>query len=198
MLILGHLGCALAATQVGESTYRRVSGRRLSAAAKLIDYRILAVGAMLPDIVDKPLSLIAVPGVLDGVTRNIGHTLLFSLLLLLVWRLNSGRKLNFLLPLAIGSGLHLLFDGMFTIPSTLLSPFLGWEFIEEGHSADLFTALPLPSLPWNVHWIVFSELLGGLLLTHTVFGMWRERKREGHLGLPRSPKPLQAPVTPAN
>ena len=194
MLILGHLGCALAATQAGEAGYKSVSGRKFSTAAKMIDYRILAIGAMLPDIIDKPLSLIALPGVLDGVTRNIGHTLLFSLLLLFIRRLNSGRKLNFLLPLAIGSALHLLLDGMFTIPSTLLWPFMGWEFVDIGHATDLFTALSMPDLPWNFRWLVFSELLGGLLLSHAVYRDWRG-KNAAYNRAPRSPVLPQSTIT---
>jgi len=196
MLILGHLGCALAATQAGEAAYKRIPGRRFSAAVKLIDYRILAVGAMLPDIIDKPLAFI-LPGVLEGVTRNIGHTLLFSLLLVVIWRLDSGRKMNFLLPLAIGSALHLLLDGMFTIPSTLLWPFMGWEFVDRGYATDLFSALPIAPLPWNVHWLAFSEVLGGLLLAHTVHKVWRDNKGV-HGRTPRSTTSLQTPVTPAN
>ena len=197
MLILGHLGCALAATQAGEAAYKRVFGQRFSAVAKLIDYRILAVGAMLPDIIDKPLAFI-LPGVLEGVGRNIGHTLLFSLLLLVFWRLDSSRKLNFLLPLAIGSALHVLFDGMFTIPSTLLWPFMGWEFVNTGHATDLFTALSIPTLPWDVHWPEFFELLGGLFLAHTLVKLWRARNQGVHVGTPPPPVPLQTPVTPAN
>ena len=187
MLILGHLGCALAATQAGEAVYKRVSGRRFSAAARLIDYRILAVGALLPDIIDKPLSLIFQPEVLDGTTRNIGHTLLFSLLLLVVWRLVSGRRMNFLLPLGIGSALHLLLDGMFTLPSTLLWPFMGWEFVDGGHT-DLFSSFPIPwTLPWNVHWLVFSEFLGSIFIARTLFRVWRERRQRVHMRTRRSP-----------
>ena len=197
MLILGHLGCALAATQAGEAAYKRVSSRRFSAAVKLIGYRLLAVGAMLPDIIDKPLSWAALPGVLEGITRNFGHTLLFSLLLLVVWRLDSGRKLNFLLPVAIGSTLHLLLDGMFTIPSTLLWPFMGWEFVDSGYATDLFSALPIPALPWNVHWLVFSEILGGVLLTHTVYKLWHANNGV-NVRTPRSPITPQTPATPAN
>ena len=33
MLILGHVGCALAASQIGEVACKRVFGRRLNAAA---------------------------------------------------------------------------------------------------------------------------------------------------------------------
>ena len=195
MLILGHVGCALAATQAGEAAYKRVSGRRFSAAAKLIDYRLLAVGALLPDIIDKPLSWLILPGVLDGITRNIGHTLLFPLLLLVVWRLASGRSPNFLLPLAIGSALHLLLDGMFTMPNTLLWPFMGWAFVDGGHT-DLFSSLPIPwALPWNVHWLEFSELLGGVYIAHILFKVWREGSQAARVGTPGSPVLLKRPIT---
>ena len=194
MLILGHLGCALAATQVGETAYKRVSSRRFNAAAKLIDYRLLAVGALLPDLIDKPLSWFILPGLLDGITRNFGHTLLFSLLLLAIWQLGSGRRLNFLLPLAIGSALHLLLDGMFSLPTTLLWPFMGWDFVEGGHT-DLFSGLPIP---WTLPWLEFSELFGGLYIAHTLFNVWRERSQGVHVRTRRSPVLLQTLVTPPN
>ena len=106
---------------------------------------------------------------------------MFPLLLLVVWRLGSGRGLKFLLPLAIGSALHLLLDGMFTLPSTLLWPFMGWVFVEGGHT-DLFSSLPIPwALPWNVHWLVLSEFLGGLFIAYTLFKAWRKRSQSVHV-----------------
>ena len=124
MLILGHVGCTLAATQIGEAAIRKAAGRRLDAATKPLDYRWLVVGAILPDLIDKPMSFAVQPEFLDA-SRHIAHTLLFPLVLLVVWWLASRRRMNFLLPLAIGSALHLLLDGMFTVPSTLLWPYLG-------------------------------------------------------------------------
>ena len=195
MLILGHVGCTLAATQFCEAAYKKAAGRGLDAAAKLIDYRLLAIGAILPDIIDKPLSWFVLPEALDT-SRLIAHTLLFPLLLLVVWRLFLGRRLNFLLPLAIGSALHLLLDGMWGMPNTLLWPFMGWDFVYGDHS-DLFSSLPIPwSLPWNVHWLVFSEFLGGLLIAYTLFKAWRERRQGVHVRTPRSPVLIQTPFTP--
>ena len=195
MLILGHIGCALAATQTGEAAYRKTAGRGLDAAAKLMDYRLLAIGAIFPDIIDKPLSWLVMPETLDT-SRLIAHTLLFPLLLLVVWRLFSGRRLKFLLPLAIGSALHLLLDAMWGMPNTLLWPFMGWVFVDDGHS-DLFSSLPIPwSLPWNVHWLVFSELLGSLFVGRTLFKVWRERSRAARLHTPRSAVLIQTSFTP--
>ena len=195
MLILGHIGCALAATQTGEAVYRKTARRGLDATAKLMDYRLLVIGAILPDMIDKPLSLLVLSELFDA-TRLIGHTLMFPLLIFVVWRLGLGHRINFLLPLAIGSALHLLLDGMFTLPSTLLWPFMGWEFVDGGYT-DLFSSLPIPwTLPWNVHWLVFSEFLGGLFIAHTLFKAWRERSQRVHVRPPRPPVLSQTPFTP--
>ena len=101
--------------------------RGVDAAAKLIDFRLLVIGSILPDIVDKSLWLLFFPEDLNA-TRLIAHTLWFPILLLLGWWFGSRRGLNFLLPLGIGSALHLVFDGMFAMPATLLWPFMGWGF----------------------------------------------------------------------
>ena len=196
MLILGHLGCTLAATQAGEAAYKKISGRRFRAAGRLIDYRVLALGSMMPDIIDKPLTLILLPDVFEGVTRTIGHSLLFPLLLFVIWRLVSGSRRNFLLPLAIGSAVHLVLDGMFTHPGTLLWPFMGWGFVDGGHP-DLFSSLAIPwTLPWNVDWLEFSEFLGSIFIANTLFGLWRERRQGVHLRKRRSPALVRAPAAP--
>lgn len=93
-----------------------------------IDYRLAAVGALLPDFVDKPLAFLVLPFFHHN-TRTIGHTAVFGLALLLgaVLLLRfSGR--SGLLVLALGSLSHLPFDGMWTSPGTLLWPLLGWSF----------------------------------------------------------------------
>lgn len=197
MFILGHVGCALAATQFGEAGYRKASWRGFGPAAKLIDYRLLVLGSILPDLIDKPLWLFLHPEVLDA-TRLIAHTLWFPILLFAAWRLGSGRRLNFLLPLAIGSALHLVLDGMFTMPNTLLWPFTGWVFVDGGHT-DLFSSLPIPwALPWNIQWLVFSELLGGIFLVVTLFKVWRERSQSVPVLTPRSPVLMPIPLSPTH
>ena len=68
MLILGHIGFTLAATQTGEAAYRKTPGSGLDAAAKLMDYRLMAIGAILPDMIDKPLSLLVLPELFGGLS----------------------------------------------------------------------------------------------------------------------------------
>ena len=43
LFILGHIGCTLAATRIGESQFRRANHRGFDSVAKLIDYRLLAI-----------------------------------------------------------------------------------------------------------------------------------------------------------
>jgi membrane-bound metal-dependent hydrolase YbcI (DUF457 family) len=121
MFPLGHIGLTLAL----------VLGVRRWVDVRL-DYRILIVAALLPDLIDKPLGLVF--GI-DG--RNLAHTLVFalaltSLFLLLRWRSTSNEGAEIwamvLLAMAIGTWTHLLFDRMWALPEILLWPFLGVAF----------------------------------------------------------------------
>ncbi|MBC8279162.1 MAG: metal-dependent hydrolase, partial [Chloroflexi bacterium] len=125
--------------------------------------------SMLPDVIDKPLALLFLTDDIESLTRNIGHSLLFTVVLFFLWQIISGRRRNFLLPLSIGSALHLLLDGTFTNPNNLFWPFLGWEFSHAGRVDELFSGLPYSwSLPWNISWLMFSEALGALFILRTL------------------------------
>lgn len=83
------------------------------------DYRLLVVGALLPE--------------LDGVTGGMWllHTLVFSVgLLVLVMLATSGRKpiRRLLLGLPIGTMLHLVFDGAWATTEVFWWPFGGTDF----------------------------------------------------------------------
>src|SRR3972149_3833620 len=97
---------------------------RLSSA---IDYRLVIVGSMLPDLIDKPLGVYIVRDELSN-GKIFAHSLLFVLLLLLVafaWRGTVGSALSLL---ALGSLAHLAMDRLWTDLDTLLWPLLGWRF----------------------------------------------------------------------
>lgn len=91
-----------------------------------IDLRVLLVGALLPDLIDKPLGRI-----LYGTfgCRIFGHTLLFLLIVALagLGLQRLGRQ-SALLVLGLGILSHLLLDGMFLDGHTLLWPALGVSF----------------------------------------------------------------------
>lgn len=114
------------------------------------DYRLLAVGALLPDAIDLP-----------GGRARWAHSLTGAVVtLVLVMLLTVGRKpiRRLLLAIPIGMLLHLVWDGVFASTHVLWWPFAGsWG------------NLRVPSLQrgwWNLGF----EIVGALLLAW----MWRE------------------------
>ena len=84
------------------------------------DYRLLVVGVLLPDAID----------IWWGGARVL-HTLLFSVSLLVVIMLTTQNKKVLrkrTLPLAIGTFMHLIFDGAFTATKVFWWPFGGVSF----------------------------------------------------------------------
>ena len=70
MLLFGHIGITLGIAWFIESKLR-----------VKIDYKLIIIGSLLPDIIDKPVGMILLP-LENG--RVFGHTLLFVLILLLI------------------------------------------------------------------------------------------------------------------
>jgi hypothetical protein len=117
MLPLGHIAYTWAALTWLQS--RRI--------ATEVDYRGAAVAALLPDLVDKPLSLTLLSS--SGTSQGVSHTLLGQALL----TLTTARLKPQWLPFALISNSHLLADQMWKYPRTLLFPFSGrldaWKFM---------------------------------------------------------------------
>ena len=95
-----------------------------------VDLRALGLGAILPDLLDKPLSLIIAPEAFPA-DRIYGHTLVFALAILTVGlivtrRGTTGRRAA--VALAVGVLVHLLLDGLWTTPELLFWPAFGTEF----------------------------------------------------------------------
>lgn len=110
MFPLGHLGLSLAAALVLARTVGHPS----------VSPRLVLVGAILPDVIDKPLALV---GFGDG--RSLAHTAVFALAL--VGFLAVLPRTEFL-GLSFGVAMHLLLDGMWGQPDVLLWPALGLGF----------------------------------------------------------------------
>jgi nitrogen fixation-related uncharacterized protein len=114
------------------------------------DYRILAIGALLPDIVDAPFG-----------GARVMHTMIGNVALLIVVMLATiGRRARrrMLLALPIGCFLHLVFDGAFANTTVLWWPFTGGSFDDA----------PLPSVERGAISIVL-EVVGLAVL----FWFWR-------------------------
>ncbi len=130
------------------------------------DLRLAAIGALLPDIIDKPLGHWVLADSLDN-GRLLGHTLAFLAILLLV---SSLRRNPALMAVSFGVAVHLGLDMMWTEPVTLFWPLHGFGFPAETFEvSDWFRTLVTDP------WVLGGEVLGGLILAGLFF----------HLGLHR-------------
>jgi len=153
MLLLGHTGITLGVAVAVESLRTqhtspasirtafmpRRLGDALVSLSHRVDLRLLFVGSLLPDIIDKPVGLLLFPD-LFGTGRLFCHTLLFCLLLAIMgaWRYRL-RRTTGLLVLSYGSAMHLVLDGMWRSPETLLWPAMGLVLRGETHDYWLRT-----------------------------------------------------------
>lgn len=161
MLLFAHVGLALASARF----FSRVS------------LAFLALGSMLPDIIDKPLGLIVFGSPSMG--RIFAHTLLFLMLLGALCFYSRDIRL---FSLTWGVLIHLSLDFMWNSPETLLWPLLG----------------PFPSAPlldtMSYLQLLFSGLKNpGILIPETaglaylIFFVYARRKQalariDHHLG----------------
>ncbi len=159
MFPLGHLGL----------TFALVVGARRWVDVR-VDYRLLLVAALLPDLIDKPLSVVS------GIAgRNIAHTLVLALSLTAVFLLLRSRSRSreragvwavAFLALAIGTWTHLFLDRMWALPEILLWPFLGLAF-----PLDPFD--PLSFLEgYRDPYVLIGDVLGAVALGYLA---WRHR-----------------------
>lgn len=94
-----------------------------------IDYRLVALGALLPDLIDKPIGRIIFSDAFNNNGHIYAHTLLFALALIvpgayLLARVADPR----LLAVGVAVLTHLLSDPVTHAPENLFWPLLGWEF----------------------------------------------------------------------
>ena len=92
-----------------------------------MDLRFLALGALLPDLIDTPIGIVGWSSF--GAVRLASHGIAFGSLVmvavLIFTRRGPARKRWMLL--ATGVLLHLLLDAMWNLPETLWWPFLGTQ-----------------------------------------------------------------------
>jgi inner membrane protein len=100
----------------------------LTSVTSFIDLRILLVGSLLPDIIDKPVGIYLFPDVFSS-GRIFSHTILFALLLTLaaIFLFRTSGK-TWMIALSIGTWMHLILDEMWLAPRTLFWPAFGITF----------------------------------------------------------------------
>jgi hypothetical protein len=95
-----------------------------------MDLRFVALGAILPNLIDKPIgSLLFYDHFRNG--RIVAHAFVFAAALLALVVLSTRRGSTFRrawVGFAVGVFLHLLLDGHFTEPESFWWPFFGFEF----------------------------------------------------------------------
>lgn len=100
----------------------------LTSLADKIDIRILLIGSLLPDIIDKPVGMLFFRETISN-GRIYCHTLLFLILITLagIYLYRSHHRI-YLLVLSFGTFTHLVLDQMWRAHQTLLWPFYGLAF----------------------------------------------------------------------
>lgn len=124
-----------------------------------IDYRLVMLGAVLPDVVDAPFG-----------GARVAHTLLAAVAVLVVVMLvTRGRRhlRRQLLALPIGLFCHLVLDGMWTRTGTFW-----WPLIGDGFEGDRIPSLERPVV------LVALQELAGLLALIWVTGRFRLREHD--------------------
>ena len=167
MLLLGHAGITLgAATLLAGAVKSRHSSHIkgvswLTSLGSYVDIRILLVGSLLPDIIDKPVGNFIFRDTFSN-GRIFLHTLLFLILITAAgFYLYKLRRQVWLLTLAFGTFMHLLLDEMWFAPNTLFWPIFGFTFEKVEITSLIFRWLyGLVSYPH----IFIPEMVGIIIL----------------------------------
>ncbi len=202
MLLFGHIGITLGAAVLatGLATRSRSAGSRRSevttrclhsspelstldcsdtnrlswirSLASFLDIRLLAVGSLLPDIIDKPVGQWLFRDTFSN-GRLFTHTLLFLILICVagLYLYRSGKR-TWLLALSFGTFTHLVFDEMWRAPRTLLWPIYGFTFDRidlTGWAGSMLHALLTDPPTW------VTELAGAAVLFWFAFVLLRSR-----------------------
>lgn len=130
-----------------------------------MDLRFLALGAILPNLIDTPIG--AAMWSTWYSPRLWSHSLLFGSTVMVVVLVATarGRRRKQWMLLATGILMHLALDAMWADPETLWWPFLGWEFTSTGFATFPEYARSVLTDPWM--WA--GEVIGLAYLVH----LWR-------------------------
>ena len=216
MFVVGHIGITLGAARVAAWGFdsarnrfvrsERIDGeKRESAPAgglrESLDDRALALGSLLPDMVDKPLGLILAADLVGNGTRSVGHTLVFALALLAAAGAATFAFRRALpMSLALAAAGHLVLDAMWNHARILLWPLTGWRFpLREETTVTEWTASTLSGFMGRMEnplelaglavicWIAARVLWTRSLKTYLLTGRIGAGRRETRGGI----KPFQ-------
>jgi inner membrane protein len=178
MIFFGHLGITTGIIK----TYEKIFEKETDLNKIPIDYRLVFVGSILPDIIDKPLGTFLFRNTFHN-SRIFAHTLVFSFVLLIIGfiMLLKLRKSSVLL-IGISCTIHLILDSMWLFPSILFWPFLGFKFPQrtEGDwlKIDLIKLLTEPSyyIPEIIGFVIIAYFFIRLIKTKQISAFLRQGK----------------------
>ena len=147
---------------------------------------LTALGAVLPDLIDKPLGHIVLAGTLNyGRIYFHGLTVLFLVVLAGLLLYHYRQRIG-LLAVAVGMASHQVLDGMWHNPVVWFWPFLGPIPGREYPDDYLWDAI-LRQLSQPSEWIFFVLIIG-------LFAVLYRRELKSFIGRPRSLPVLLAVV----
>ncbi|MCH7511728.1 MAG: metal-dependent hydrolase [Chloroflexi bacterium] len=150
------------AASAARATPREDATQR-SSIADAVDYRLVALGALLPDLIDKPIVWVLFPNP-DAGGHHIGHSLFVGLALLLpglyllAWRGKAGLALVGAAHLS-----HVFSDSVTHVPRSLLWPFISLD------------------IPWNGILLRSSNIGAEVLAFAVLLFALRALRTQGHL-----------------
>lgn len=158
MFVFGHIGITLGIFYC----LSRISSKK----SFWVNAPWIALGALLPDFIDKPLGRIILADTI-GSGRIYAHTLLFGLLLGLAGYYLYSQGKPELLIIAGASFCHILEDQIWNSPTVFFWPLLGWEFPKDTISGNFIEYLMIifsRSYDPGFTEVFISEIVGLLII----------------------------------
>ena len=151
---------------------------RRESLSRHVDLRLLLIGSLLPDIIDKPIGIFFFRETFNN-GRIFGYSLLFLATISFIgFYLYKHRRKTWLLVLFFGTFMHLVLDQMWCTPHILLWPVYGFTF-EKGDISDWIPRL-IHTLQTDPA-VYVPELLGLAILVWFIWSLVRRRRVTGFL-----------------
>lgn len=169
MLLFGHIGITLGVFFGASFFVPRLK--------TMIDPRYLVIGALLPDLVDKPLGMIVFASTISN-GRMISHTLISSLTLFLIGLYLYNKKSDIrVITLALGSFFHIMEDQMWITPQVLFWPLLIWRFPKDptANGSQLLFTLFKESITPEFSYDFIPEIIGVVVIVILALNWLKER-----------------------
>jgi len=159
---LGHLGITAGLAFTSQKVFARpVPEAEAKQSAWMPDFRIIFIGVLTPDLIDKPIAYL-----FFDTTRLFAHSLFFYLLILMIGSVLFKRARPGVLMFVAAALIHLIEDQMWKQSKVLFWPFTGIGFSpteQQGVGERVSSLL-------SQNYLLVPEIVGGTIL---IALMWR-------------------------